>query len=952
MDTSIDTLAIEIESTGKEASGGIDSLISKLEALKVKVNENLKAIGRLNSALIQLKANSGGIGNVSNIGTISPQNPTVATPQMQNVDTSNAVQGLQDVSNEAKNVSVNISETANAFDKFGGVANNTGNRLKSALQKGISVFQKLKSVASGVTGIFGKIGSVASTIASPFISFFNILRGNGQSSINSMGEAVNSLSRKLRMTTLALLGTRGAFTAIRKAVSEYMAYDTALAQTLQRNWAILGALIAPILERIIGLFSTLIAYIATFVKMLTGVDLVARANKKSLGGVGSSAGTTAKKVKELSNELGNLQKFDDLNVVDFPDNSGSSGGGGGGGAGGAGGIEPLTLPEIDTSPIDKLWEYIKADRWYALGMDIAHAFNNAIRTIDFDYLTEKAREWATNFADFFNGLRDGLDGQLLGKQLAGALNTAFTFVNTFFEVYNWSRLGKKLGDIFNAMVDNISWEDIGKKLGNRLMALFETLYTFLDTFNFENFGSGIARGLTAWVERVDWGKAIANVGKGFAGIIKAIDGFVTELDWSKLATTISDYIKNGLNGISKALQEVDWLKFGDDLYKGISDFITNIDWGGLTSSLSELLGIMLASAFQFLVTTVGQLVFNVVTSIFSYFGKYIGKQNWGDIGTDIIMGILEGIWNIIKNIGVWIYDNILKPFVEGVKKAFGIASPSKVMMEIGGFLIEGFLNGIKGIWDKVKSVFTGLKDKIGETFTNIKNGISEKASSAVSKIKDTFNWNNIKNTFETMKTNIGNKINDIKNNIGNKFSEAWTNAKNAISESKVGQHFTSIKNKLKNTFSDIGTQVGNAIGDKFSGVINAVTGFASKIINGFIKSINKVINIINEIPGVKLKTIAEVNIPKLATGTNKIEREGLYHLHQGEAVVPKKYNPAINNKVYSENNDKMLRKMDDLLNLLNNMETTNNVYIGNEKVHKSTVRYINREQNIYGTTVV
>ena len=66
----------------------------------------------------------------------------------------------------------------------------------------------------------------------------------------------------------------------------------------------------------------------------------------------------------------------------------------------------------------------------------------------------------------------------------------------------------------------------------------------------------------------------------------------------------------------------------------------------------------------------------------------------------------------------------------------------------------------------------------------------------------------------------------------------------------------------------------------------------------------------------------------------------------------KKYNPAINNRMYSENNEKMLRKMDDLLELLNNMETTNNVYIGNEKVHKSTVRYINREQNIYGTTVV
>jgi len=947
MDTSIDTLVIEIEGSAKEAGGGIDSLISKLENLKVKVNENLKALGRLNSALIHLNANSKGLGNISNVGKVSTSTKPVATQTTTSADKASDVSkkanelirlentidrinkkqlniDMSPIQGRIEELKNELSTIPNQYDVIGDSGATAGDKIRNIFGNVGGIFSRLSSLGSGLGKMFGFIGTgIARGVALP-IQMMNGQIRLGKQSIDGMGNSVNNLVKKLRMTTLALLGTRGAFTAIRKAVSEYMAYDTALAQTLQQDWAILGSLIAPILEKIIGLFSTLVAYIATFVKMLTGVDLVARANKKSLGGVGSSAGKTAKQVKELSDELGNLQKFDDLNVVDFPKDSGGSGGGAGGG-GGVGGIKPLTLPDIDTSPIDKLWEYIKADRWYALGK---------------------------NFADFFNGLRDGLDGELLGRQIAGALNTAFAFVNTFYETYDWNRLGIKLGDIFNSMVDNVSWEDIGKKLGNKLMALFDTIYSFLDTFNFENLGAGLATGLTAWVERVDWGKAIASVGKGLAGIVKAVDGFVTTMDWSKLAQTISTYLTNGLNGISKALQEIDWLKFGDDLYKGISDFISNIDWGGLTSSLFELLGTMLSGAFQLLVTTVGQLVYNVVTSIFKYFGTYIKKQPFDNIGENIIMGILEGIWNIVKNIGIWIYDHILKPFVDGVKKAFGIASPSKVMMEIGGFLIDGFLNGVKGIWDKVKSVFTGLKDKIGETFTNIKNGISEKVGNAVSTIKEKFSWTNIKNTFETMKNNIGSKISDIKNNIGNKFSEAWTNAKNAISESKVGKHFTNIKNKLQNVFSGIGTTVGNAIGGKFSTVVNKVIGFAEKTINGFIRAINKAIGLINDIPGVKIKKINEINIPKLATGTNNIETEGLYHLHQGEAVVPKKYNPAINNKAYSENNEKMLRKMDDLLNLLNNMETTNNVYIGNDKVHKSTVRFINREQNIYGTTVI
>ena len=61
-------------------------------------------------------------------------------------------------------------------------------------------------------------------------------------------------------------------------------------------------------------------------------------------------------------------------------------------------------------------------------------------------------------------MRDGLDGNLLGKQLAGALNTAFGFVDSFFATYDFDRLGIKLADIFNSLVDNVDWETIGKVL--------------------------------------------------------------------------------------------------------------------------------------------------------------------------------------------------------------------------------------------------------------------------------------------------------------------------------------------------------------------------------------------------------------------------------------------------------------------------------------------------------
>ena len=45
-------------------------------------------------------------------------------------------------------------------------------------------------------------------------------------------------------------------------------------------------------------------------------------------------------------------------------------------------------------------------------------------------------------------------------------------------------------------------------------------------------------------------------------------------------------------------------------------------------------------------------------------------------------------------------------------------------------------------------------------------------------------------------------------------------------------------------------------------------------------------------------------LPKLQTGTNKIPEDGPYYLHKNEAVVPKKYNPAVG----GGNNEELLSK--------------------------------------------
>ena len=92
------------------------------------------------------------------------------------------------------------------------------------------------------------------------------------------------------------------------------------------------------------------------------------------------------------------------------------------------------------------------------------------------------------------------------------------------------------------------------------------------------------------------------------------------------------------------------------------------------------------------------------------------------------------------------------------------------------------------------------------------------------------------------------------------------------------------------------------VGTMFKGLLNVVTGVLNMLIsqinnmiNLALLPINAMISALNLIPGLSIGRI-RVNIPripKLETGTNNVPKEGLYHLHPGEAVVPKKYNPAI-----------------------------------------------------------
>ena len=901
MDTTIDTLSIEIESNSSDSTKNIDNLISRLESLNDTISQNLGNLDKLATAL----------NNISNIKINNIKMPNI---QKVSNNTSSMVSSLTNnlTANTGAVFTTNSKPAVMKQDVISGPSGKglkqAGDDAKDAGKKANDTNNKFKKLSNTLKGItaknMGKVGALVSKIGS----------GAKKAGVLVKNAFSKMASNSVKKFGLALLGDRSACTAVRSAMQEYMNYDTQLRDNLSMTWASLGSLLAPVLEYIIKLFGTAVAYINAFIKALTGIDLVSNANKKHMDALGDSAKKT----------LGSLAKFDDLNTVDFSKESGSGSD-----------LPELSLPEIDTTALDKFAELIRSGDWYELGFELGQKITNGLNSINFDGIIEKANYLGKSLAETLNGLTDGIDWTVLGVSLAQGLNTVIAFGNSFLETYDFSNFGSSLGQAFNSLIGGIDWQGLGNLFGNYIQSFIQTAFSFITKVDFTQLGIGLSTGINGMIEKIDLGMAGETLGETATGIAETLTTTLSNIDWEKFGTEISDFCTKFLDAIDKYMEKTDWPKLRETIANGIMTALSKIDWSKIIGFLIRQISFSMFSGFGL----IAQAISGLVTSIGEYFSKYIEEADFGDDGYNIVAGILTGILDGMVNIGIWIWDNIFIPFIDGFKSAFGIHSPSKVMEDMGVFIIDGLFNGVKGVWNKVKSIFEDLKTKIKTKFTEMKDNV-----------KQTFSKENISRIFNDVKTTITNKFTEIKTNIVKKMSEAWTGVKNAFST--VGSFFSGVFEKIKNIFKKVGTTVGNAIGESFANVVNSIIGFAENTINKFIKAINKAIGVINEIPGVEIKKLTEIKIPKLATGTNEIKAEGLYHLHKGEAVVPEKYNPAVNDQSVKTDNSDVVSAIYRLQRSIDNLDITNVVNLGNKTLYKETVKYAKNQNDIYGENVM
>lgn len=196
---------------------------------------------------------------------------------------------------------------------------------------------------------------------------------------------------------------------------------------------------------------------------------------------------------------------------------------------------------------------------------------------------------------------------------------------------------------------------------------------------------------------------------------------------------------------------------------------------------------------------------------------------WYNAAGELINGLKKGIVDGLKNIGAWIKENVVDPFIKWFKDLWGINSPSTVMAEIGQWILPGFLNGVKSGLADVLSWFGSLPGKIKDALGNAKEWLVEKGKGAIEGIR-----NGYENSKQSgLLSKVSNLKNEVFSYVGNVANRVKSKGSDIVSGIKSG--YENNKWSIRSAVSGIPNLISSGIGSLYNIGQSAIASFA----NGF-----------------------------------------------------------------------------------------------------------------------
>ncbi len=598
-------------------------------------------------------------------------------------------------------IEADIEKLENRLRKLQSQGQNTGKETSSAFDK---IKAKVKSAGTHLAGLGGK--------------FKNVLSGSknlGKTFTSTFNSGIKSIKR----FAMGLLSVRTAVSMVSKAMQSYLSYDTQLSDSIQNCWNVLGSLLAPVLEFVVSLFSKAVSYVNAFVQALTGINLVARANKKAID-------SQAKSTKKLSEAQSSLDEFHTIN-----DDKGSGDD-----------KKPISVEPVDMSKLDFLFDWIEKAKqllatlfdpikqaWENKGQSFIDSLKNAfegIKNLGIAVFSSILEVWT-------NGTGQTIVENILQMRtnvfnIVGALAQAFA--NAWTNAGNGTAIIQAIADIFIAIQDVV-------------ISISNSLLNWVMSENFQNalnivFGIlrdlfGYAQEIASWIATMYETYLAPVVDKILDCVSRIIIAIGSVWEFLKpVIDTIIDVIMNVLEPVIDGLCGI----IGGiiDVLSGVADFITGVftgdwskAWDGIKLIFSGVID-AIASLFRGLYNTIVALLqgaWDIIKSIWSVVSSWFNNAVIKPLGN-----LFNGIWNTLKNGAQNAWNgikNIFSSVASFFKNIFTNAwNGVKNVFSTGGRIFSGITEGIVSAFKKVvNTIIAGINKVVALPFKGINTALKK-----------------------------------------------------------------------------------------------------------------------------------------------------------------------------------------------------------------------------------
>lgn len=525
---------------------------------------------------------------------------------------------------------------------------------------------------------------------------------------------------------------------------------------------------------------------------------------------------------------------------------------------------------------------------------------------------EKIREEleaASNVSAGFDELHDiGSDNTGANDLLGDIYTPQWDGLNSMLE-----KVGETIGKIIDAVSHFTFWDWL--ILAGTALIGFVALKTLINWFTGKNPLESVAKGFKTLQTTVGWAILIA----AFALFTSTLKDFIATIGamdpWAVVGALVTLAFGFGILVAAISLLMLAAKKFK-------TDFLTLLGVSAIVTSFA-----LLTAAFAYFFDTVKD-----IQNIWELFGLLAA----GIILVSVAIGILAAVFTGLVStelgavaigslIGVLGAVALVIAAMALLVVALGTYSNEiiAIMQTAGAIIIAVLQTIVNGIQQIILTVVLGIVTvitTIGNTIVMVIQGVANVIMTVLQPIMD------------FMDSIIG-KVVDLAKTIAHEIGETIRTIIETIGEVVLGI-INAIVNAIPNLLDsiiDFINELGPAINNFVDGFIQAVTKMVNFAISAFefilnigVDVINGLISAANTVPGVNIGYASKVEIKRFepasfAVGTNYVPNDGLAYLHQGEAVIPKKYNQPYQPGTLSPE-EKMY--MNQMMNTMKSLDST------------------------------